>query len=277
MTDPIGPSIRFRPKLSSRGARALVLDLAKYGNQPTLPAMWDWSETKIRHFLAANGPDVDRLADECREWPTYVTGLENIIGPTWSVTGSATVQMIDRETKDPVSELVQGPGQIVTSSYWGSFDAAWKALRRAVAESSYPDLLTAITHGEAAVEAFVEERVTDWNRKNPGAELLSTQGNAVRFEDRLRKWIPIMAGGAALDLSTRTWTDFCVLRELRNDRSAHIKVVGHGMSLADLAKHVNLFRTGIAGLLLQLHVLFKTRVPSSIVRASHAPDVEVLE
>lgn len=53
------------------------------------------------------------------------------------------------------------------------------------------------------------------------------------------------------------------------------KLPGQGVAYSDLAKQINAFRLGIAQLLGNLHRLVSMPVPSVIINAIYAPDVEV--
>jgi hypothetical protein len=53
--------------------------------------------------------------------------------------------------------------------------------------------------------------------------------------------------------------------------------VGFGISYSDLAEKMKLSRSGIAGFLFELHLVFRVTVPRAVIRAIYAPDVEVVE
>ena len=99
----------------------------------------------------------------------------------------------------------------------------------------------------------------------------------VRFDDKINLWIPKMAKGKKLDKSGVNWKDFRNLRSIRDNLAIHPKFSGHGISYSDLADKINSFRTGIAGLLIQLHILFDERIPGTIIRSAYSPNVEVIK
>jgi hypothetical protein len=56
-----------------------------------------------------------------------------------------------------------------------------------------------------------------------------------------------------------------------------VKVPVLGANYRQLGELLNLFRSGVAGMLLDLHILFNDRAtPAIILRYAHLPDVEYL-
>ena len=86
-----------------------------------------------------------------------------------------------------------------------------------------------------------------------------------------------MTGGKRLDKSIINWFNFKNLRKIRNDYVIHSKTTGYSISNQELAEYINKFKTGIAKLLVQLHILFNEKIPSRIIRGAYAPDVEIVE
>jgi len=86
-----------------------------------------------------------------------------------------------------------------------------------------------------------------------------------------------MAEDKKLDKSIRNWRDFKELKKIRDHVFIHSKSASYGISFPDLAQKINLFRTGIAGILIQLHKLFKEPIPAKIIRTFFSPEVEVVK
>ncbi|MHA2403773.1 MAG: hypothetical protein ACXADH_12330, partial [Candidatus Kariarchaeaceae archaeon] len=128
-----------------------------------------------------------------------------------------------------------------------------------------------------SIEAYIIHRVELWNRDNPHDCLTDSPAHKVSFDDKVDVWIPKMTGGKKLDKSIRNWMHFLDLRKIRDHVSIHPKSDGFGSSFSDLAEKINIFRTGIAGTLIQLHLLFHEKIPAIIIRAFYAPEVEVVE
>ena len=109
------------------------------------------------------------------------------------------------------------------------------------------------------------------------SELLGLKIDDIQLEEKIDIWIPKMSGGKKLDKSIRNWQDFIALRKIRDHISIHPKATVCGIKFNEFANKVNLFRTGIAGILIQLHMLFKEPVAAKIIRSSFSPEVEVIK
>jgi hypothetical protein len=97
----------------------------------------------------------------------------------------------------------------------------------------------------------------------------------VSRDDKIDEWIPIMTGGKKLNKGNQRWEHYKKLRTVRDQQQAHLKAPALGSDYRKLAKSLNIFRTGIAGMLLELHILFGDRnVPATIIRHAYLPDVE---
>jgi hypothetical protein len=84
-----------------------------------------------------------------------------------------------------------------------------------------------------------------------------------------------MARGKKLDRSTQRWAHIRELRDVRDRQHQHLKAPYLGVGYKRLGNLMNLFRTGIAGTLLDLHVVFDDRdTPAVIVRYDYLPDIE---
>ena len=136
----------------------------------------------------------------------------------------------------------------------------------------YGDFLSCVSNGVASIEAYLGQKAGIYNKRNPGKELIDNKQNKVSFDDKINEWIPIMTGGPKLNKGTQRWEHYKKLRNIRDQQQAHSKAPALG---SDLAKLLSFFRTGIAGMLLELHILFGDRnVPATIIRHAYLPDVE---
>jgi len=138
-------------------------------------------------------------------------------------------------------------------------------------------LQSAIVLGISSIEGFINRKAELWNKKNPNEQLLDSKQNKVNLYDKIDVWVPKMAGGKKLSKSGTEWFHFKKLRDIRNDIAIHPKESGYSISLSDLAEEIDMFRTGIAKLLISLHLLFGEKIPGIIIRAAYAPDVEIIE
>lgn len=185
------------------------------------------------------------------------------------------VALVDRVTGDEQHALT-GSGLVVPDNCWAIFEGACEDVQRAVARASYIDLQSAIVKGIASLEAFINARVDRWNKTHPEDQLLDSKQNKVSFDDKVDIWVPKLTG-AKMDKGGRTWQHFLTLRAIRDDAAIHPKAVGFGISYAELAEKINLFRSGISGFLFELHLVFRVTVPRAVIRAVYAPDVEEVQ
>lgn len=268
--------LQYKPKISRRSSKEMILLFAKYGNH----GLGDFgaslnSDADVKRFVASQGSDFDRIVERCRDFSENVPFFENLVGGTWEVTPGATVSIVDNNTKEE-RQKVTGPGTISSYGYWAAFEISVEARDRAVNNKSFGDFLSAVVSGIASIEGYINYRAEIWNKKHPGNQLIDSRENKVSLDDKFDDWIPIMASGRKLDKSKISWAHFKILRGIRDNVSIHPKDPSQGVSLKDLAEGINMFRTGIAMLLVQPHILFEERIPSVIIRAMHMPDVEVV-
>ena len=126
----------------------------------------------------------------------------------------------------------------------------------------------------ASIDSFIVEVATDWNYANPGLPPFDT-GDRINTEDKIDAWIPTVAG-CRFDKSGKNWQHYLTLRRLRNEWDQHDKASIRTITIDQLAEIGNLFNTGIAGVLFDLHVLTKRRVPAKIVKYKYFPGLFVV-
>ncbi|MDP2853828.1 MAG: hypothetical protein Q8O28_06245 [Smithellaceae bacterium] len=234
------------------------------------------SDADVKRYMEHRGIDFEKLVDLCRNFKENVPYFENLVGSTWSISAGCKAAVVDK-VGGKEKCVVEGPGTITLSTYWAHAETAYKARTDTVEASSFTELQTAIVSGMASIEAYINHRAELWNNTNPKEMLADSFTKKVSFDEKVDVWIPKMTGGTKLDKGTRNWMDFQELKKIRDNVSIHSKVSGMGTSFAELAKNANIIRTGISGLLIQLHILFKERIPSVIIRFFFAPEAEVVE
>ncbi len=266
--------LKFKERISRRTSHDLVLMMAKWSFPPMFSQFR--TDASVKRYLQRQGGDFEKIVETCRTFKENVLFFENLVGSTWTVSNGARISIVDKMDGETKAE-VQGPGTLTVLTYWGHFEEALRSRNRSVESSSYPEYQTAIIKGIASIEAYISHRAEIWSKGNPSDPLLDSPSNKVSFEDKIDIWIPKMSGGKKLDKSIRNWQDFKTLRKIRDHISIHPKATAYGIDFNELANKVNLFRTGIAGILIQLHMLFKEPVPAKIIRSSFSPEVEVIK
>lgn len=265
--------LRFKSKISKRNAEKMIVAFARYGNH--YHDVKFKSDADVKRAFAARGIDFEQLAERCRDPQQGVPFFENLVGSTAAPVGGATLSRVDHSTGETDLET-KSPGKLVLYSYWATFETAVRSLRRAVDEASYSEFQYAVVQGIASIEGYINYRAELWNKRHPEDQLLDSRQGKVSFDDKVNEWIPKMTGGKRLYKGDRGWNHFRMLRGIRDHHAIHPKMSGYSISFPELAEKINLFRTGIAGLLIRLHILFKEKVPRIIIRAVYAPDVEVV-
>lgn len=265
--------LRFKAKISRRAAHDMIMLFAKHGNH--FHSRHFRSDADVKRALARNGIDYEKLVMRCRDCHEAVPFFENLVGSTASSVGGASLARVNNETG--AADLdTNGPGILVLYSYWAAFEVAVEARNRAVSKSSYTEFHTAIVHGTASIEGYVQSKTELWNKQHPENALLDSTENKVRLDDKITQWIPVVTAGRKLDRGSVEWNDFRTLRQIRDDLAIHPKSASYSISFSKLAEQVNLFRTGIARLLIKLHLLFDDPIPAIVIRAAYAPDIEVV-
>ncbi|HEY3160223.1 MAG TPA: hypothetical protein VGJ78_14760 [Vicinamibacterales bacterium] len=254
----------------------MIYDFARFSDIRGYPAFP--SDSAVRRFMEDRGDDFDAIVEECRD-PARAAPFENrLVGGFGTVrTGSGgSVSIEDTATGEELAVLKED-GVLVDSVYQHQFYTAVAALTRVVENTSLADLESAIVHGIASIEGYLNYRAGRWNRSHPEAQLVDSKESKVTFEEKVRQWIPVMARGQTLDLGDERWRNFLTLQSLRDHWTIHPKQSARAMPFREIATYANMFRAGIAGLLMAMHKLFGERIPSQIIRAHYAAEVEVVD
>lgn len=265
--------LAYKPKLSRRASQELILLFAKHGNHYHNENFT--TDASVKKAFQIKGLDFKSLVEKCRTPQESVPFFENLIGSTWTVSGGAKMALVDASGQEEFS--VQGPGKFTESTYWALAEETHKARDRAVSNISYSDLQAAIVHGIASIEAYINHRASNWNKINTDEQLVDSKQNKVSFDDKIKLWIPKITSGKKLDRGNKNWSDFIKLLLIRDNLAIHPKPLGYGISYSDLADKINILRSGIGGLLIDLHMLFQEKIPRVIIRLKYTPDVEVIE
>lgn len=270
--------LAVRPLISHREAEKMIWTFIYHGNHSRHYEMKGAPKSAIEKWFADNNEPVPRLLSHCRSFVASVPFVENFIGSTCTLVlggeGKAKALMT-KGGKNESGIEIEGSGTIGVD-YQSKFESACSARDRAIEGASTEELHTAIFKGIASIESYIAHRVDIWNRSLAAhTQLTDNKGAKVSFEVKIKVWIPTMASGAKLNLSGAMWADFLFLQAIRDNDAVHSKRFSQGVSFSDLASALNRLKTGIADLLLQLHVIFGEPVPRVVIRAKFFPDVYV--
>ena len=266
--------LRYKSKISFKVAVEKIAIHAMLGEHNVVPRPTTKKEVCEWFLSRKQNPNI--FAEKCRDYRENVPCFENLLGSTWEFSGSGKVEIVDTESGESFGEI-SDPGKVSFSVYRTKFEAACKARDRAVENASYDDFHDALTNGIASIGSYIAELARAWNKQNPSDQLIDSNLNKVRLDDKFDIWIPKITKGKKLNKSERDWADFVTLKRIRDQEAAHPKCGGQAISYNDLAKHIDEFRWGIAGLLGSLHRLAGQWIPSAVIDAFYMPDVEVVE
>jgi hypothetical protein len=183
--------------------------------------------------------------------------------------------VVKDEMGDVLSCFTDGDsGKMTMSTYWSRFERAVASFDRCLETTSYEDLTSSVSAGVSSIEAHIGGRVETHNRRHPEDKLADSKQNKVSFDDKIKEWVPRMSAERFDKGKNRNWSDFKVLRAVRDREDAHPKTSAYAHSFKDMGELLNRFRGGIAGLLLDLCIHFrKKQVPTVIVRRAYLPKV----
>ncbi len=253
----------------------MILVMAQHSNH----YRGDLSTTQqLESYLAQYGWTLKDLVEECRDKEDSLPFLENLI-PSGSTVyaGVGTVTYTDSEGNEVARfEGEEESGTLAMATDWAFLEKAADDVERALDKMSYVEFLSSVANGVASVEAYIFQKAYQYNIRNPGNELEDTKQKKVSFEDKIDKWIPIMTGGTKLNKGGKNWAHFLRLKQVRDTQHAHTKTPALNITFRELCTQLNLFRTGIAGLLLDLHRLFGDTVPSIMVKYAFHPEIKLV-
>lgn len=270
---------RVKARRSRPATRELIVNMARHGKHGRGYGLKNATEQDVAHFFAKNGFDFKKVVEETREsWLAHVPLLW-VWEPLSFNMGVSPGGYGAIKAGDKVLASLEGEsGRFVLVEYGDRFEQATKHLHRSIDDADHGDFLSAISDGISSLEAFL-----NYSASRYSGELSDTVHNdkgsrKLTFDEMVERWIPQITGGRKLDKSGRNWNDHKKLREIRNEFQSHPKTHVYGVSFRELNRGLNLFRTGIAGLLIDLHaVLQTTYVPEIVFRYAYLPDIEYVE
>ena len=263
--------LRYVPKLSRKQSINKILAHATFGDHKHSFRPKDGRDLNI--YFIERGAKPSDLIEKCRDPRQHVPVFENLIGSTWAGPGGMSIIDADDEV---ISELKE-PGILFGSTYQAHFEAAAAARDRAVEEASVTAFFECLTQGFSSIEAFLHEEVRRWNKQNPEDKLIDSAEQKVSLETKLLEWVPKMTDGKRVKKDNRSWSDFKLLKRIRDEKAIHPKSPGHSISYKELAKYLNSFRYGVALFLGNLHLYFHHPVPAVIINSVYQPEIEVYE
>lgn len=261
-------------KRNRKQARDLVIAMARYGNH----YHGDLSTQHLLSiFLAQYDCSIQDLIEESKNKEDSVPYLENLLPVGgWVASGAegVIVSHIDSEGNE-VARFDGEPGTFSMATDGTFFEKATEDFEAALNKMSYVEFLSCLANGVASIEAYIFEKTYQYNIRNPGSKLVDSKKTKVSFNDKIDNWVPRMAG-SKLNKGHKEWAHFQRLKQVRDTQHAHSKNPSLSITYRELCKLMNLFRSGIAGLLLELHILFGEITPSRVIRYVFHPEIKLV-
>ena len=274
---------RVRPKRTPTDTRTFLLRMAAHGQGGPPERRAIRTEEELKQYYAAHGYDYKREFQYSRQKDAVISLLT--VHLDTDMLSSMKVKL-PRGGKSFIAYgnpsegfvRVQGDsGHIVGTQYIDSFNYAVKNLNRCTGEEEpdYRDLLSAFTSGIASIEAFLKQTMRP--RISGSAWDQEVALRQTDLETKIFDWLPQLKGGYTVNRGDRPWQDFAKLRHYRNEFHVHPKGKPYSVSTTEFCQRLNLFRTGIARLLLDLHALIGKGAPPELIKYAYWPDIEIVD
>jgi len=254
-----------RKRISERASHNMIVAMAKHGNHNKDLHDHLKSVKNIKDHFKQNDMNFSHEVSRCREFSKSVPMYENLIGAQWTAQG-VTVSKPDHITGE-YKPVVSGDGVYNENDYWANFDIAREDFEAAISTGRYERFLSAINAGLASIEGFLNHEYM--RRKRVSADDPELKKD---LEWKVSQWVSQFTGHK-FDKSGKNWADFKYLKELRNEGFQHRKSTSSGVTFAQFAKELNMFKNGICHILLDLHVLFSVRCTTWIIRYAYFPEI----
>jgi hypothetical protein len=257
--------LRFRDTISRQAAEEMLHAFVACGDHTH--DTFFWSPQQVRDYYGSRYDEVIASVQRGETIPVF----ENLLPATFhTVSPGGSIGVRVGATGEEFS--VQEAGTFTLRDYVAKFEFAVEARDRAVARQTMTEVETAMYHGVASIESFLNYHGAAWNRFFPDQPLPKVRN----VYDKVEQWVPILAKGSVLDYKQISWDAFKVVKRFRND-ATHSHQGAKGATLQEIATMVNLFREGIAAPLFQLHQIFHEKIATAIIRAAYAPEAFVAE
>lgn len=260
--------IRRREKISSNAAREMILLIAKKGKHSLYGRLV--TDEDVIHFSERlyNKP-FSKLVEELREYSSPIPFPFSVFELVSMHVNASKAALIDMATGEEIVDLKYG--EICKSVYINSFYESLGDFEESIQKPSYMKFRDALVDGVESIEAYFIHRVEIFNRSCNIEDRITLTGR-INWEDRLDKWIPIMTG-KVLNKCSRNYNHFIELKKIRNE--LHPTTSISSIDYNKYVKMLNRYKSGIAGFLVDLHLLFNEPIPFLIIKTMFYPKIEI--
>lgn len=221
-------------KRNRKQARDLIMAMARHGNH----YCGDLStQHRLDTFLGQYECSFNDLIEECRDKEDSVPYLENRLpvgGWVASAGGGVVVSWTDSEGNE-VTRFEDEPGTFSMATGGAFFEKTADDFERALGKMSYVEFLSCLANGVASIEAYIFEKTYQYNPRNPGNELIDSKKTKVSFDNKVDKWVPLIAG-SKLNKGGKEWAHYQRLKQVRDTQHAHSKNPSLSITYRELCK-----------------------------------------
>jgi len=234
------------------------------------------TEEGVKRLLADRGyTDFRKLVEQVRPKDAVLPLEVHLFSEGWGIKlppggqSFAAIRQGDRE----LARIQGESGRFVLTQYQERFKDSVRNLERCTSgeEANYGDLLSCFADGLASIESFVNYMAEPHLQRLPRG-----QDKRVGLDFKLDNWTPLLSEGRSIDKSGLWWQHFQEIRDVRNERQSHPKASVYGVSDSTFCHQANLWRNGIALMLLYLHATTGRLAPPELVKRAHMPDIELV-
>ncbi|MDQ3927365.1 MAG: hypothetical protein M3272_10375 [Actinomycetota bacterium] len=166
----------------------MILDMAKYGDHSIerregVPLRTD---EDARRYVEEYDVSFAEFVEEHRNKDENISIFENLLGRTWHVDSTGgSVSYVDETGEETVLASGGEVGQFTVPGYLALFEQAVEDFDRCVRSMRYGDFLSCVSNGVAGIEAYIEQKASIYNKRNPGNQLIDNKQNKVSRGDPL--------------------------------------------------------------------------------------------
>jgi hypothetical protein len=273
---------RFKKRTPTE-TRAYLLDFARYGQGGPPERRAIRTEEELKSYYEARGGDYKKQFEEARHKDAIIGLLTVHLDTNLLSKISASVPpggsfIAFGNPVDGFTYLKGESGHIVTVQYVDSLDYAIKNLDRCVGSEKpdYRDLLSSFASGMASIEAFLNDQV---RRHLPffitGDDQILERTSV---ETKIFEWLPrLYPNNPPVNKGEANWQAYKELRRIRNEYHIHPKGEIYSVTTTQFCQRLNLFKTGIARLLLDLHALTSAGATPDLLKYAYLPEIEMVD
>lgn len=180
------------------------------------------------------------------------------------------------------SPPLQGPGfatndvvtELLDDILFYRAEVAAKSSPGDMYKSSFRAYRSYLASSISAIDAYVN-RLSWFARNDPASQLTPTDTKLLSrknapLDEKLRRWLPVLADGARLSEQGPEWTDYQALKSARN-ATVHVNEPEFIFAPRDATNVLNLCRRGVGVMLTRISSFLNRHPSQAVLRVARAP------